>query len=180
MLMLIIFSHMNGFSLGNHFRPGHMLNGLPGHMLNGGGLSQHIRCYDRTRRCFPQRMLPPPLDRLLQRGLHKQHIFPRNFQERSSTPICSLGQLLAIRHMQIRASVAFVAIPITPLECRTCTPGLIQRCEQLGLPLKDLGQQMLLLQVRRMIFLFFAHETQRHNHPLSECRATPREWLAVP
>ena len=38
MLMLMIFSHMNGFSLGNHFRAGHMLNGLPGHMLNGGGL----------------------------------------------------------------------------------------------------------------------------------------------
>ena len=35
MLMLMIFSHMNGFSLGNHFRAGHMLNGLPGHMLNG-------------------------------------------------------------------------------------------------------------------------------------------------
>ena len=37
MLMLMIFSHMNGFSLGNHFRTGHMLNGLPSHMLNGGG-----------------------------------------------------------------------------------------------------------------------------------------------
>ena len=110
-------------------------------------------------------MLPPPLDRLLQRGLHKQLIFPRNLQERSSKSIGSLGQLLAIRNMQIRASVAFVAIPITtwfrPLECRTCTPGLIQRCEQLGLPLKDLGQQMLLLQVRILIFLFlfFAHAT---------------------
>ena len=38
MLMLMIFSHMNGFSLGHLFRAGHMLNGLPGHMLNGGGL----------------------------------------------------------------------------------------------------------------------------------------------
>ena len=40
MLMLMIFSHMNGFSLGNHFRAGQKLNGLglPGHMLNGGRL----------------------------------------------------------------------------------------------------------------------------------------------